>query len=78
MGVVKPVLMKGKRDKPVGKYSQFESPGYLDLLATVYAAKGDYFQAVVTEKLAVSVSEGAMKDNQMKNVEKYLLKMIKK
>ncbi len=58
--------------------TQFESPGYLDLLATIYAKIGDYFQAVVTEKLAVSVSEGAMKDNQIKNVEKYLGMISKK
>lgn len=58
--------------------TQFESPGYLDLLATVHAKKGDYFQAVVAEKLAVSVSEGVMKDNQMNNVKKYLLMIGRK
>ena len=52
--------------------TQFESPGFLSALASVYAAKGDYTQAVITIKAAISVSEGGMKEAQLKDLEKYL------
>lgn len=52
--------------------TQFESPGLFDLLASVYAAKGDYFTAVYSEKLAISLSEGEMRENQMKNLHRYI------
>jgi thiol-disulfide isomerase/thioredoxin len=57
--------------------TQFESPGFLDVLASMYVAKGDLPQAIIAEKLAVSLSEGGMKENQQKNLDKYL-ELLKK
>lgn len=51
--------------------TQFESPGFYDLLATVYAAKGDYFMAAFAEKMAVSCSEGEMREKQIKKFNNY-------
>ena len=51
--------------------TKFESPGFLSTLASLYAAKKDYMQAVITQSLAISVSEGGMKDNQVKELEQY-------
>lgn len=51
--------------------TKFESPGFLSTLASVYAAKKDYVLAVMTQILATSVSEGGMKTNQLKELEKY-------
>jgi thiol-disulfide isomerase/thioredoxin len=52
--------------------TQFESPGFLSALASVYAAKRDYISAVINMKAAISVSEGGMKEAQIKELEKYL------
>lgn len=57
--------------------TQFESSGFFDVLASLYAVKGDYFQAANAEKVAISLSEGAMRDNQIKNLEKYLALLSK-
>jgi thiol-disulfide isomerase/thioredoxin len=54
------------------KQTNFKSPAFFDVLAAIYAAKKDFLFAVITEKLAVSLSEGEMKKNQTKNLEKYL------
>ncbi|MDP4263936.1 MAG: hypothetical protein Q8941_15520, partial [Bacteroidota bacterium] len=51
--------------------TQFESPGFYDLLATAYAAKGDYIMAAATEKMAIIYSEGEMKESQMKKFSNY-------
>ncbi|MEP7317740.1 MAG: TlpA disulfide reductase family protein [Panacibacter sp.] len=51
--------------------TQFESPGFLSALATVYAAREEYLLATIVEKAAVSVSEGQMKENQIKEMEKF-------
>lgn len=55
--------------------TQFESPGFLDNLAAVYAAHNDLINAIITEKLAISLSEGEMKEHQIKNLEKYIEKI---
>lgn len=68
-------LTAGKRGVVL---TQFESPGFLSALASVYAAKGDYVQAAITMKAAISVSEGGMKESQEKDLEKYLLLIPKK
>lgn len=60
------------------KMTHFESPGFLDVLAAMYAAKKDYFNAIITEKLAISLSEGGMKENQLKNLQKYLSLSLEK
>lgn len=52
--------------------TQFQSPGFFDLLASIYAAKGDFFNAANAEKIAISMSEGEMKENQQKNLNNYL------
>jgi hypothetical protein len=54
------------------KLTHFNSPAFFDVLAGVYAAKKNFVAAVITEKVAVSLSDGAMKKNQMKNLGKYL------
>lgn len=54
------------------KLTNFESPGFLDVLAAIHAARKDYLNAVITEKLAVSLSEGGMKDGQIDNLQRYL------
>jgi hypothetical protein len=54
------------------KQTNFNSPAFFDVLAAIYGAKKDYLSAIITEKLAVSLSEGEMKKNQTKNLEKYL------
>lgn len=51
--------------------TKFESPGFLSTLASIYAGKKDYVSAVITQTLAVSVSEGKMKENQLKELEQY-------
>jgi thiol-disulfide isomerase/thioredoxin len=51
--------------------TRFESPGFLSTLASLYAAKKDYVQAIITQSLAITVSEGGMRDNQLKELEKY-------
>ncbi len=51
--------------------TKFESPGFLSTLASLYAAKKDYVQAVITQSLAISVSEGGMRDNQVKELQQY-------
>jgi len=58
--------------------TKFESPGFLDVLASIYAVKRDYTSAVINEKLAVSLSEGSMKDEQSKRLEKYLSLALRK
>jgi thiol-disulfide isomerase/thioredoxin len=61
------------------KQTDFNSPAFFDVLAAIYAAKKDFLSAVIAEKVAVSLSEGNMKQNQEKNLEKYLtLEMQKK
>ncbi len=52
--------------------TQFESPGFYDVVATAYAAKGDYIMAYALEKMAIVYSDGEMKRNQMKKLEQYL------
>jgi hypothetical protein len=52
--------------------TNFNSPAFFDVLAGIYAAKNDFLSAVMAEKLAVSMSEGSMKKNQQKSLEKYL------
>jgi len=59
------------------KLTQFNSPAFFDVLAGIFAAKKDLPSAVITEKLAVSLSEGEMKKNQSKNLEKYLSMALK-
>jgi hypothetical protein len=54
------------------KLTNFNSPAFFDVLAGVYAAKKDFVAAAITEKVAVNLSEGQMKKNQTKNLEKYL------
>ena len=51
--------------------TKFESPGFLSTLASIYAAKKDYLSAVITQSLATNVSEGKMKENQLKELEEY-------
>jgi thiol-disulfide isomerase/thioredoxin len=57
--------------------TKFVSPAFLDVLASIYAAKLDYVSAVIDEKLAVSMSEGTMKEDQTKRLEKYLSLILK-
>ncbi|HYK44838.1 MAG TPA: TlpA disulfide reductase family protein [Parafilimonas sp.] len=52
--------------------TNFNSPAFYDVLAAIYAARKDYPLAIIIEKLAVALSEGEMKKNQTKNLEKYL------
>jgi len=52
--------------------TDFNSPAFFDVLAGIYAAKKDFLSAVIAEKVAVSLSEGEMKKNQTKTLEKYL------
>jgi thiol-disulfide isomerase/thioredoxin len=54
------------------KQTDFNSPAFFDVLAGIYAAKKDFLSAVIAEKVAVSLSEGDMKKNQTKNLERYL------
>jgi thiol-disulfide isomerase/thioredoxin len=54
------------------KQTNFNSPAFFDVLAGIYAAKKDFLSAVIAEKVAVSLSEGDMKKNQTKTLEKYL------
>ena len=54
------------------RQTDFNSPAFFDVLARIYAAKKDFLSAVITEKLAVSLSEGNMKKNQEEILEKYL------
>ena len=62
-------LAAGKRGVAL---TQFEAPGFLSALASVYAAKSDYLQAAITMKAAIGISEGGMKESQEKDLEKYL------
>jgi thiol-disulfide isomerase/thioredoxin len=52
--------------------THFESSGYFDALATAYYRIGDYFNAALSEQSAIGLSEGTMKENQKKNLDKYL------
>ena len=54
------------------KQTGFNSPAFFDVLAGIYASKKDFLSAVIAEKVAVSLSEGSMKESQLKNLEKYL------
>jgi thiol-disulfide isomerase/thioredoxin len=54
------------------KQTHFSSPAFFDVLAGIYAAKKDFVSAVINEKLAVSLSEGDMKKNQINTLDKYL------
>jgi len=60
------------------KQTKFNSPAFFDVLAAIYAAKKDYASAIMAEKLALSLSEGEMRKNQAKNLEKYLTLEMKK
>lgn len=55
------------------KQTNFASPAFFDVIAALYALKKDYLSAAIAEKAAVGLSEGEMKKNQEKNLEKYLL-----
>lgn len=52
--------------------THFNSPAFLDVLAKLYAGKKDYVSAVITQKLALALSEGSMKNNESKNLELYM------
>jgi len=54
------------------KLTGFSSPAFFDVLAAIYAAKKDYVSAIVAERAATGISEGDMKKNQTKNLEKYI------
>ncbi|HEX5154787.1 MAG TPA: redoxin family protein [Parafilimonas sp.] len=58
--------------------TNFNSPAFFDVLAGLYAAKKDFVSAVIAEKVAVSLSEGNMKKNQTKNLQKYLVLAMQK
>lgn len=51
--------------------TKFESPGFLSTLAALYAVKKDFLEAVITQSLAVNLSEGGMREAQMKELEQY-------
>ena len=51
--------------------TQRRAPGMLDALARVYFLQGEVARAVETERLAVSLSEGGMREAQRKNLEAY-------
>lgn len=55
------------------KQTNFASPAFFDVIAALYALKKDYLSAAIAEKAAIGLSEGEMKKNQEKNLEKYLL-----
>lgn len=55
--------------------TRFEQPAYLDLLATIYAARKDFAAAIITEKLAVDLSDGDMKKDFSKQLQSYLSKL---
>jgi len=54
------------------KLTGFSSPAFFDVLAAIHAAKKDYVSAIVAERAATGISEGDMKKNQTKNLEKYI------
>jgi hypothetical protein len=47
------------------------SPGMLDLLAHVWFLRGDTRKAIEIESRAMQLSEGPMRDAQMKNLDTY-------
>jgi len=55
------------------KQTNFTSPAFFDVIAALYAIKKDYLSAIIAEKAAISLSDGEMKKNNEKNLEKYLL-----
>jgi thiol-disulfide isomerase/thioredoxin len=56
--------------------TQFESPGFLSTLASLYASKKDYVQAIITQSMAISLSEGGMREKQLEELAQYK-KMLK-
>jgi len=55
--------------------SNFQESGYLDGLGDAYARAGKTFEAVLTESLAVKLSEGSMQREQLKKLKGYITKL---
>jgi len=57
--------------------TKFTSPAFFDVMAGIYAIRKDFLSAIAYEKLAVSMSEGSMKEKQQLNLNKYLELIVK-